>query len=59
MFKVIYKDGHGKPENIKLTTVTVFNIRDDKNGYPQFLIYYEKQWKWVSVKHCIPISLKS
>lgn len=34
MFKVIYKDGHGKPENIKLTTVTVFNIRDDKNGYP-------------------------
>ncbi len=54
IFEVIYKEGHDKSESIKLATVTVFNIRNDKNGYPQFLIYYQGQWKYVSAKYCIP-----
>ena len=32
----------------------VFDIRNDKAGYPHFLIYYDKQWKWISAKHCEP-----
>lgn len=49
VFNVLYKiDG-------KTQTVTVFNVRCNKNGYPHFLIYMDKQWKYVSAKHCIPI----
>lgn len=55
MFKIIYKEAHGNPENTKLTILNVFSIRNDKNGYPQFLIYYDKQWKYVSAKYCIPL----
>ncbi|MDD5901724.1 MAG: hypothetical protein PUC73_12615 [Lachnospiraceae bacterium] len=28
----------------------VYSVRDDKSGYPQFLIYEDNQWKWVSAK---------
>ena len=30
--------------------VTVYSVRDDKNGYPHFLIYENDQWKYVSAK---------
>lgn len=33
--------------------VRIWNIRDDKNGFPQFLIYDEEEnaWKYISAKH--------
>ena len=34
--------------------VTVYAVRDDKNGYPHFLIYEDGEWKYVSAKHFIP-----
>lgn len=27
--------------------VNVYNVRDDKNGYPHFLIYENGEWKYV------------
>lgn len=35
-------------------TVTAYAVRNDKNGYPQFLIYESNQWKWVSAKNFKP-----
>lgn len=33
----------------------VFNVRDDaKTGFPQFLIYKDNQWRYVSAKFFIP-----
>ena len=32
----------------------VFDITYDSNGYPQFLIYKERQWLRVSAKHFVP-----
>lgn len=34
--------------------IPVYNVRDDKNGYPHFLIYEDKQWRYVSAKYFIP-----
>ena len=34
--------------------VKVYAIRNDKNGYPHFLIYEDNQWKWKSAKHFTP-----
>lgn len=31
--------------------VNVYNVRDDKNGYPQFLICEDGEWKYRSAKH--------
>lgn len=53
MFSVIYYD---KANNAYINKVMVFNIRNDKNGYPYFLIYYEGQWKYVSAKYCVPLT---
>lgn len=39
----------------KTNFYTVYNIRDDKNGYPHFLIYIDNQWKYISAKHFIPL----
>ena len=36
------------------TKVKVFNVRDDKVGYPHFLIYEDGEWKYVKAKHFIP-----
>ena len=33
----------------------VYEIQNDKNGYPKFLIYENSQWKWMSAKHFKPI----
>ena len=35
-------------------TVSVYAVRDDKNGYPHFLTYEDGQWKYRSAKHYIP-----
>ncbi len=40
---------------VRYETVTVFDVVMNKNGYPHFLIYQDKQWKYVSAKHCQPI----
>lgn len=47
MFQVIKKN--------TLETTNVYDIRNDKNGYPQFLIYKDTQWRWVSAKYFRPI----
>lgn len=39
---------------ISLSSVEVYNVRDDKNGYPHFLIYENGEWKYVSAKHFVP-----
>lgn len=43
-----------KDKDIK-TTVSVYAVRDDKNGYPHFLIYENKEWKYVKAKHFVPV----
>lgn len=35
--------------------VLIFDIRNDSNGYPQFLIYINGEWKYRSAKYYIPI----
>jgi hypothetical protein len=49
LFEVWMKDG------TFLERTKVFAVRDDKNGYPHFLIYELGEWKYVSAKHFIPI----
>lgn len=34
----------------------IYSIRNDKTGFPHFLIYDENQWKWQSAKHFKPIN---
>lgn len=34
---------------------TVYNVRDDKTGYPHFLIYINRQWRYISAKHFMPV----
>ncbi len=48
--KVEYDSNSG----ISFSSVKVFNVRDDKNGYPHFLIYENGEWKYVSAKHFVP-----
>lgn len=33
----------------------VYNIRDDKTGYPQFLVYLDNQWRYISAKYFKPV----
>lgn len=33
----------------------VYSVRNNKAGYPYFLIYENNQWRWQSAKHYIPI----
>ena len=33
----------------------VYSIRCDKVGFPQFLIYINHEWKWISAKNFTPI----
>ena len=34
----------------------VFNVKDDRRGYPTFLVYNfdNNEWRYVSAKHFIP-----
>lgn len=43
MFELLYKP--------KEQYFTVYNVRDDKNGYPQFLILIDGQWTYKSAKY--------
>lgn len=54
MFKAIYSDGN--PHKITTVTqlVTVFAVRQNKVGYPLFLIYLNGEWIWRSAKHFVP-----
>ncbi len=36
--------------------VTVYNVRDDIVGYPQFLVYDSGRWLYISAKHFAPLS---
>ena len=29
---------------------SVYDVKNDSSGYPHFLIYDKKQWRWVSAK---------
>lgn len=33
----------------------VYNVRDNKNGYPHFLVYMHYQWKYISAKKFKPV----
>lgn len=35
--------------------IPVFDIMDDSNGYPEFLINENNSWKWKSAKHFMPV----
>ena len=53
IFEVTRK-GSVKYDNISgvnISSVKVFAVRDDKNGYPHFLIYENGEWKYVSAKY--------
>lgn len=34
----------------------IYSIRNDKTGFPHFLIYDAGAWKWQSAKHFKPIN---
>lgn len=57
VFIMIKKDKTGNNRKLrknKSNLVKVYAVRDDKNGYPHFLIYENNSWKYVSAKHFIP-----
>lgn len=34
---------------------TVYDVRTDRVGYPQFLVYFGNQWNYMSAKYFKPI----
>lgn len=35
--------------------IEVYDVRTDaKTGYPQFLVYIEREWKYISAKNFMP-----
>jgi len=34
--------------------VTIYSVRNDRNGYPHFLVFEKGEWRWVSAKHFEP-----
>ncbi len=34
---------------------TIYDVRTDNAGYPQFLIYLDNQWNYMSAKYFKPI----
>lgn len=59
--KEIYKEIDGYFGNTReyRKKYKVFNVRDDGNGYPQFLIFDDGQWKYKSAKYFIPVKENS
>jgi hypothetical protein len=47
MFKAIFYPDPGYAPML----VTVCNVRDDKRGYPHFLVYIDNQWRYISAKY--------
>lgn len=56
VFEVNRKDSveYDNNSGTSLSPVKVYNVRDDKNGYPQFLIYENREWKYMSAKYFVP-----
>ena len=56
IFTVTRKGSEEFDNNLGLNTlsVKVYAVRDDKNGYPHFLIYEKGEWKYVSAKYFTP-----
>ena len=50
MFTVVKKESADAWEGF-----SVYAVRDDVCGYPQFLIYDDGAWKWMSAKNFIPV----
>ena len=46
-----------KKNNEYLTRAKVFGVRDDKVGYPHFLVYEDGEWKYEKAKHFIPMNV--
>jgi hypothetical protein len=46
----LYYDG----EEFEKDVYRIYAIRNDKCGYPKFLIRADKAWYWRSAKHFIP-----
>jgi len=34
--------------------IKIYAVEQDSNGYPKFLTYLNRQWRWVSAKHFVP-----
>lgn len=51
MFKVLFKSAPGFAD----IPVIVYNVRDDNNGFPQFLVYIDNQWRYISAKYFKPM----
>ena len=47
LFQVMIKE----TDDIK----SVYDVRTDKTGFPQFLIYDNGQWRYMSAKHFKPV----
>ena len=47
---VEYTSDYAWSNKKELKEVTVYSVRDDENGLPEFLIYEDNQWKYVSAK---------
>ncbi len=56
VFEVNRKDSveYDNNSGTSLSPVKVYNVRDDKNGYPHFLIYENGEWKYMSAKYFAP-----
>lgn len=44
-----------KKNNEELESIQVFAVRDDKCGYPHFLVYENNEWKYMKAKHFMPV----
>lgn len=54
IFQVIKKDSiewNDYNTEYDYEVAEVFAVRDDKNGYPHFLIYENGEWKYKSAKY--------
>jgi len=54
LFSVFEKDTKKWDENLMdylANKVEVYAVRDDKNGYPHFLICEDGEWKYRSAKY--------
>ena len=57
LFKVYDKENKNYDYDMHkqfLKPVTVYGIKNDKCGYPHFLIYENREWKWVKAERFTP-----
>lgn len=62
IFTVIEKNSEEYDELLQTNIpkyVKVYSVRDDKNGYPQFLIYEDGEWKYRSAKYYRELKLEN